>query len=94
MRPALAELNLARPGMRLAVSIAVDSVGKMPDSERDNERESPRGEPSAANSETAKPEQAIEDNLVDGRSNHAVYGSEGSGGDTSPARPRERKRRT
>ncbi len=59
------------------------------------EREPPtgEGEPSAAEGETAEPDPIIEDELSGSESDRAIYGSEGGGGDNSPAHPRERKPR-
>ena len=56
--------------------------------------EQKRGTPSTATSETARPEPALDDDLTNGRENQSAFGSEGSGGETSPARPHDRKNRS
>jgi hypothetical protein len=50
-------------------------------------------EPSAAEGEAAEPDQIKEDEPAEDEPDSAVYGSEGGGGDTSPAQPYERKRK-
>lgn len=48
--------------------------------------------PSTSNSETAKPEPVVDADQPDGQRNQSVFGSEGSGGGSTPARPHERKK--
>jgi hypothetical protein len=64
----------------------------MPDNKEHRKHE--HGTPSATEGANTSPDPIIEDDRSDGRPDRPIYGSEGSGGDTTPARPLERKRRT